>query len=517
MSKLKKILLMALSLVLVAAMSIGGTVAYLQDDDSDVNVMTLGSVKIEQNEYQRATNADGTYKTDSTGYVLEAFEQAKPLLPSAIPTNSPDWDWDPTIVRMTQVDSYGGMQVFKAASNAQDKFVTVENTGKSDAYVRTLVAIECGTGNPELIGTGNRCVSYDQADTSTMPWIKYEIGKIVVDNNTYLLLEYVYRGASDVNRHVKGILPAGDTTYPSLCQVYISAAATNEDMVKLDGNGNGTLDILVFSQAVQAAGFDNAETALNAGFGDITTTSHPWSTNAPVIPVIVATADELSEALVAGKDVVLTDDVVLTETVSIPANANITLNLNGNDITGTFANPVSLITNNGDLTIEGEGEISVSFNGTVNNGVAMNAISNRGNLTINGGKISNTGTGNQIGYAIDNYNGSSLTINGGEITASGSTYYDAIRLFCGSNETVVTVNGGEISSIWAQNPSANKATEVKGTVVVNGGKVTTVYYENYTTVKVADGVTTTVTPYGAGSDSTTSTSVGGYTVYSFVH
>ena len=54
--KLKNILLSGLSLVLVAALAIGGTVAYLQDSDSDVNVMTLGNVKIEQVEQERDGN-----------------------------------------------------------------------------------------------------------------------------------------------------------------------------------------------------------------------------------------------------------------------------------------------------------------------------------------------------------------------------------------------------------------------------------------------------------------------------
>jgi len=138
-------------------------------------------------------------------------------------------------------------------------------------------------------------------------------------------------------------------------------------------------------------------------------------------------------------------------------------------------------------------------------------------LTVNGGTIRNTGVGNQIGYAIDNYNGATLTINGGNITATGSSYYDGIRLFCGNNETLVTINAGNISSIWAQNPSANKAKAVNGTVVINGGTVNTTYYENYTTVKVAGGVNATVKAYGVGSDNTTHCSENGYTVYSFVH
>ena len=90
--KLKNILLSGLSLVLVAALAIGGTFAYLQDDDSDVNVMTLGNVKIEQNEYERVVNDSGTYKTETidnvTSYVLKDFTQGKPLLPSAINTTT---------------------------------------------------------------------------------------------------------------------------------------------------------------------------------------------------------------------------------------------------------------------------------------------------------------------------------------------------------------------------------------------------------------------------------------------
>ena len=126
--------------MLTASVAISATVAYLQDEDSDVNVMTLGNVKIEQHEYQRVVNADG-YATgtvdDQTSYKLEAFEQGKPLLPIVGDPNEPGDSpayagFDSTIVRMTQVDSYGSMQVF-AGKNAQDKFVTVENTGKSDA------------------------------------------------------------------------------------------------------------------------------------------------------------------------------------------------------------------------------------------------------------------------------------------------------------------------------------------------------------------------------------------------
>ena len=148
--------------MLTATVAISATVAYLQDEDSDVNVMTLGNVKIEQHEYQRVVNADGTW------------------------------------------------------------------------------------------------------------------------------------------RHKNGILPAGDTSYPNLSQVYIKSEATNEDMVALDGNGNGTLDILVLSQAVQTAGFADAQTALNTAFGKSSEKAAEWF-DGENVPVTVSSADELKAALDAGE------------------------------------------------------------------------------------------------------------------------------------------------------------------------------------------------------------------------
>ncbi|MBQ9984871.1 MAG: hypothetical protein IJP38_01005, partial [Oscillospiraceae bacterium] len=118
---LKNIALILISSMLTATLVVGGTVAYLQDTDSDVNVMTVGNVYIAQHEYQRVVNADGTFATkeidNQTSYVLEPFVQGKPIYPSAINTTTWEgWDWDTnTTVRMTQVGSYGGMDVFKAA------------------------------------------------------------------------------------------------------------------------------------------------------------------------------------------------------------------------------------------------------------------------------------------------------------------------------------------------------------------------------------------------------------------
>lgn len=302
---MKKFLLTSLSLILVAAIAIGGTMAYLTDTDSDVNVMTLGNVKIAQHEYQRVIE-NGAYKTDTidnqTSYVLEAFEQGKALLPATDPSNNGAGTWDSTTVRMSQVDSYGGMQVF-VNPNAQDKFVTVENTGKTDAYIRTIVAIEIGSTDGSLIGT-----SYHQT------WTENDVDTISVDGNNYMVYEYVYGGGqlSDGSwRHENGVLPAGDTSYPNLSQVYLKSVATNEDMEAIDGNNNGTLDILVLSQAVQAEGFADAKTALDTAFGKSTDKAAEWF-GGENVPVTVSSADDMYAALASGE----TDIVVKGATIS---------------------------------------------------------------------------------------------------------------------------------------------------------------------------------------------------------
>lgn len=230
----------------------------------------------------------------------------------------------------------------------------------------------------------------------------------------------------------------------------------------------------------------------------------------------------LEQAIAKHPSAALIGDVVLKDTVVVPEGKTFTLDLNGHTITMKTAEYKSAIENNGTLTIKDSGEnggIAMIFTGTPSTAKAVNAISNRGKLTVQGGNISNSGNGNQIGYAIDNYNGATLTVKGGNITASGSTYYDAIRLFCGSKETKVTVSGGYISSIWAQNPSANKATEVNGSVVVTGGEIGTIYYENYTTVTITTKIAGNynVVAYGANSENATSAKVAKNTVYSFAN
>lgn len=242
----KKIIVLALAAAMLVVAAIGSSYAWLTDTDSAKNVMVLGNVNIEQDEWERDANGN-----------LADFTQSKPLYPAVNPT----MQWGEAIDFTTQLGANGGSQKVFVEPNAVDKFVTVENTGHNDVYVRTLVALERGSFTDqqfdELIG-----ISYYDAG-----WIlESVVNTTTIDGYNYQVLEFVFKGRNNE----AGVLAAGDITQPSLCQVYLGAAATNELCAAVDGDGDALYDILVLSQAVQADGWANAQTALDTAFGDVT-------------------------------------------------------------------------------------------------------------------------------------------------------------------------------------------------------------------------------------------------------
>ena len=501
MSKMKKVLLMCTAYVLVAALAIGGTIAYLQDSDSDVNVMTLGNVKIAQHEYERAVDANGAYKTETidnqTSYVLQPFTQGKPLYPIVGDPSTGAAGWDNTVVRMTQVDSYGSMQVF-AGKNAQDKFVTVENTGKTDAYVRTIVAIEIGSTNGSLIGTSFHST-----------WASNDVDTITVDGNNYMVIEYAYVGGqlSDGSwRHQGGVLPAGDTSYPNLSQVYIKSAATNEDMVKLDGNGNGTLDILVISQAVQAAGFDNAQTALDTAFGKSSEKAAEWFGGMGKVQFVEAeeqkasiegeAAAEILKDLEAGNDLIVDKkmDIVAFDTNDVDAQgATVTLNGTGSDAYGYLA---FLPDAGEDVTVEnlnvtGSGFVEIGHYGMGGGDYVVNnlKIKNLESTLANGDK------GFVLGCGFAHYGNAVLN----DCVMTGTTAKDGVMpvdLGC-VNDTTTVINGGEYGTIYCWSHAV---------VTVNGAEIDTLQVspiKGTVTVKAGTTVDTINVAYGTSDSNVT--------------
>ncbi len=407
MSKMKKVLLMCTAYVLVAALAIGGTIAYLQDSDSDVNVMTLGNVSIEQLEYQRAEGVDhinpGAKKGD-----LVPFVQGQTLYP-AVPANNAVEDYSAENGDTSRYFYWGeyapganGLWNDDLVSNVMDKFVFVKNTGKTDAYYRTVFAFECPEGMmfgqaPEQDDI-ERELMMNTNSYSAFTWD--DLGYTVIGGTRYKLMVANYAN----------VLKPNETSRPSLLQVLLTHKATNEDMELL----GDTYEILVLSQAVQAAGFADAKTALNTGFGVVNADSAAewFSGEAFAIPATVASADELVEALENGKDVVLTESVKIDPAKMSNAYGKTGINVkNGQTIDG----------NGNTIDIKGAG-------GTWDSGI---------NTT--GGTIKNlTVTGSFRGIFINHNSDHSEPVILENVTIEGTTY--TISCDQGMNQTLTATD-----------------------------------------------------------------------------
>lgn len=455
MSKLKKVLLMCTAYVLVAALAIGGTIAYLRDSDSDVNVMTLGNVKIEQHEYQRADGVahdegePGAGKGVKEG-ALVPFVQGQALYP-AVPKNNAGGDY--TAEMDTAKLFFWGDYVYSGTagnglwddsklSNVMDKMVFVENTGKSDAYIRTVIAFEC----PEGITIGEPSQGAEimiNTNIGTYDWD--DVGYITVDGVRYAVMTATY----------KEVLAPGNQSHPSLLQVVMTHHATNEDVALL----GDTYEILVVSQAVQAAGFDSAAVALDTAFGKPSEKAAEWfggitvptgaGYNGSFVPapegaVLVNGTDKAAvlaaiEAAQPGDVVALTEDTTIAGSAAyqkLIINKNITLNLNGKTLTTEcgwggidLKNGASIV--NGTINHTGNTAAIKAFQAGKIENVIINVTETAGK--IKGGIVVQEGAGCYVG-SIKN-----VTINGA--TNGIETYRCGYRtdLAIGSMENV-TIN-----------------------------------------------------------------------------
>ena len=252
----KRILTVALVIALLAV-CFAGTYAYLMDTDSVKNTMTLGNVSIEQTEWQRVFDEEGNL----TGF--EPFEQAKKMFPGVYTNANAGatkvYFNDEDTLYIADGQAWCGMWSESAGQyNAIDKIVVVKNDGKSDVYYRTLVAIE---------STGEYTGSWGDSDNAELV-VNYNdnerfnykhVGKIQIGTVYYQLYVFEYNQ----------VLTPGEMSRPSLLQLMFDKDCTNDNLAAY---GN-TLDVLCLSQAVQAAGFQDAATALDEAFGEVTVES----------------------------------------------------------------------------------------------------------------------------------------------------------------------------------------------------------------------------------------------------
>ena len=185
----------------------------------------------------------------------------------------------------------------------------------------------------------------------------------------------------------------------------------------------------------------------------------------------------------------------ITASITIPADKNITLDLNGQTLTGELKNSVATIKNDGTLTIKdsaGNGKITretkadntyyvidnqgtltiasgeVSITSPVEMPKGASLIRNAGDgkaatLTITGGKIF------QVGFiAVKNDDQGILKITGGEIGTSGDTETNTASAV--QNWGKADITGGTIGNVWAGvwSDSYKSETNISGDATVTG-------------------------------------------------
>lgn len=211
----KKIISLAIAVMLVILAVTGATLAYFTDTDSAKNTFTVGKVDIKLN---------------------DVFVQNSKLLPAVV-------DEDSNIL------------------NSVDKVVSVTNEADSEtAYVRVHIAV------PSTIRSLIGLWTYDGAENwagVTDTRTENPDYKVTIDGVEYCVFVYTYE---------KELL-AGKTTTNILDAVTMEPEATNKDVEKV----NGSFDIKVFAEGVQAAGFSDAYTALEEAFGTPSATNNPWT------------------------------------------------------------------------------------------------------------------------------------------------------------------------------------------------------------------------------------------------
>lgn len=278
----KSTLIMILSLVLAVALGVGGTLAYLTDEDGDINVMTVGYVTITQNEQERV-------EIGNPEAGLDEFTQKKAMNPAVIKNHS----------HKEPIDANGWeVEIRDQVKNYVDKIVSVTNTGANDAYVRTIFAFpEAGDFDTTYKANEQWLHWNGVSDTDTTPangwiWGKDKTTEWPGNTDNWDVYENVEIKGKIYDIYIatnKNVLAPKGTTAPSLLGMFIDEKV-DCDVNPTTGEKNytfgtynlgdiSTLDVLVLSQAVQADGFDTAWEAFDAAFPTTKENLVEWLSN----------------------------------------------------------------------------------------------------------------------------------------------------------------------------------------------------------------------------------------------
>lgn len=254
--KKKTILVAAIAVMLVAALVVGGTLAYFTDTKSATNTFTVGNVDIELLESslhrENAGIANGATSDSELWSDVEKLGS----------NNTSPYKAGDTFYTDDQIKAnareYKCENVKLNPGEYYHKMPYVVNTGKNAAYIRIRVmipaALDTAILNSSMYTTtalNNKefTMAYDSTGTVERDGVMYNV--------------YTFTRIDP--------LAAGEMTYWNVWgTIHMDTDVTNEEIASLFGEGkpyaDGTFPVLVEADAIQADGFANATDAF-AAFG----------------------------------------------------------------------------------------------------------------------------------------------------------------------------------------------------------------------------------------------------------
>lgn len=265
--KKKTILVAAIAVMLVAALVVGGTLAYFTDKDNATNTFTVGNVKIDliESTYHREGNdnsgdksiPDPTQTASGMKYVADGH---KAFTDEEIQENAKEY-----------ADYIGTKGVGMVPGRGVAKCPYVINTGDNAAYIRIRVMVPSKANNDYVAVKDGGVITNQWCSTSMIsgefkaatgdrtPAI--EIGgytdpetKVVYDVYTFVRTEPLAAGAM-TEWNVWNFIGIDKTANTADIQKAMDAGAIAKD---------GTLHVLVQADAIQAEGFADATAAFAA-------------------------------------------------------------------------------------------------------------------------------------------------------------------------------------------------------------------------------------------------------------
>lgn len=251
--KKKTILVAAIAVMLVAALVVGGTLAYFTDKDNATNTFTVGNVDIEL--------LESSLHRENAGYVGTPGEKLNPdnaELRSEVlklgSNNTSPYKAGDTFYTDDQIKAnareYKCENVELNPGEYYHKMPYVVNTGKNAAYIRIRVMIPADLDTAILnssmytttaLNNKEFTMAYDSTGTVERDGVMYNV--------------YTFTRIDP--------LAAGEMTYWNVWgTIHMDTTATNEQIAQL--LPNGTFNVLVEADAIQADGFANATAAFAA-------------------------------------------------------------------------------------------------------------------------------------------------------------------------------------------------------------------------------------------------------------